>query len=255
METSGDEAALFSAMAAAQQEMRNAAFDRQNAHLRNRYATLGSVLETVRPVLNRHGLVLIQTVEGDGEKVGVSTAIAHRDGGIVKGTAFLPIEEMKGLNNAQAFGLAITYLRRYALLAAVGITAEEDPKEAPELPDDDGNLGRDPRKKTIPHGAAGQVPTGGPVKAGHHLSFKADQKRFMAFLGGLGLQYEDVAAYCERLGRPRPSAMDVEQRQAVAAHLRKLVADEAARYKEATGTDPSPSELAPLMATILRGGQ
>lgn len=86
------------------------------------YASLPAILDLIRPVLARHGLGVTQETVTDGAFVGVNTRLHHRSGEtFVFGPLFLPAGQ-----NAQTAGSAITYARRYALTAALGISADED---------------------------------------------------------------------------------------------------------------------------------
>jgi hypothetical protein len=85
------------------------------------YAPLDTILAAVRGPLSDNGLVLVQTLD-DGALV---TSLLHESGGSISGRMALP-----GTNDIQGLGSAITYLRRYAIQAVLGIAAEED---------DDGN--------------------------------------------------------------------------------------------------------------------
>lgn len=81
------------------------------------YAPLDSILEATRKPLTENGLAVIQMLD-EGSLI---TSIIHEGGGIVSGRVDLPpTEDIKGL------GSAITYLRRYAIQAALGIAAEDD---------------------------------------------------------------------------------------------------------------------------------
>lgn len=92
------------------------------------YAPLNSVLNTVRPILGKYGLTIIQTPYMMDDKVKVKTIMIHRDGAIMS----FPSSEAKltKLNNAvteiQSFGLYCTYLRRFSLNAIAGVAGEID---------------------------------------------------------------------------------------------------------------------------------
>lgn len=58
------------------------------------------------------------------------------------------------------------------------------------------------------------------VPAAHHPTWDRDRGRFHAALGELGVDYYDLAAWSESLGRPRPSAMTTEQRGRLLDHVR-----------------------------------
>ena len=88
-----------------------------------RYADLGDTLQTVRPVLARHGLAVLQHTHTDsGDSVLISTTILHRSGEWLR---FDPLALPAG-RTAQETGSAITYGRRYTLLAALGLATEDD---------------------------------------------------------------------------------------------------------------------------------
>jgi len=115
-------AALFAALSMAQAEIENATKGSVNPHFKSRYADLAEVLNTVRPVLSKHGLAVIQSTEANHEMVSVTTAIVHKDGGYVSSTASCVPAKWDG----QGVGAATTYLRRYSLAAMVSIAQEDD---------------------------------------------------------------------------------------------------------------------------------
>lgn len=122
METSRASPELFCALAKAQSEIENAAKNAANPHFRSRYADLAEVLNTVRPVLARHGLSVLQATAYDGHLVHVTTVLAHSSGGLVSSTASCE----PARSDAQGVGAATTYLRRYALAAMCGVAQEDD---------------------------------------------------------------------------------------------------------------------------------
>jgi hypothetical protein len=81
------------------------------------YAPLDSILNAVRKPLADNDLVVVQMLD-DGDLV---TSLFHSSGGAVSGRVALPTE-----TDIKAFGSAITYLRRYAIQAMLGIAAEDD---------------------------------------------------------------------------------------------------------------------------------
>ena len=82
-----------------------------------KYAPLDSILEAVRKPLADNGLVVVQTLDA-GDLV---TALLHESGAQVSGRMPLP-----AANDIKDLGSAITYMRRYALQALLGIAAEDD---------------------------------------------------------------------------------------------------------------------------------
>jgi hypothetical protein len=113
---------LFAALADAQFQIENASKNAANPHFRSRYADLAEVLNTVRPVLAKHGLSVMQSTAFDGAMVSVETVLAHSSGGSVSSTASC----VPAKTDAQGVGAATTYLRRYALAAMAGVAQEDD---------------------------------------------------------------------------------------------------------------------------------
>ena len=95
------------------------------------YATLASVLESVRPILAKHGLSVIQAPARVQGGVEVTTTLAHKSGQWFSSTLGMP----GGKGDAQGLGGGITYARRYALCAILGLATEDDNgKAASEAP-------------------------------------------------------------------------------------------------------------------------
>jgi hypothetical protein len=111
------------------------------------YASLGSILETVKEVLAKHGLAISQSVmmpDNGYQGMAVLTAIFHKAGHReVFGPTTVPFA-----GDARAAGSAITYARRYGLQAALGIASEAD---------DDGAEATRQQQRSDPHQAAWEV--------------------------------------------------------------------------------------------------
>jgi hypothetical protein len=115
-------AALSAALAKAQGELENANKNANNPHFKSRYADLAELLNTVRPVLSKHGLAVIQMPSFDSGVASVETLLTHSSGEYVSSTCSAPVTKQ----DAQGVGSAITYLRRYSLAAFCGIAQEDD---------------------------------------------------------------------------------------------------------------------------------
>ena len=124
-------ATIAEALSSAQAEITDPPKDSVNPHFKSRYADLATVLKTVRPVLAKHGIALVQTTDIlDGTLVLV-TRLLWRDEEIL---GRYPVQPVK--NDPQGLGSAMTYARRYALQAIVGVAADDD---------DDGNAASAPK--------------------------------------------------------------------------------------------------------------
>lgn len=98
--------------------------DRQNTHLKNKYATLDSVLDAITPALTDNDLMIMQDMQESelANRIKVETTVMHVSGQWVKYYAELPIVK----NDPQGVGSAFTYARRYALAAAFGLSQADD---------------------------------------------------------------------------------------------------------------------------------
>ena len=105
-----------------------------NPHFKSRYADLAACVEAVLGGLNDNGIALIQKCYDCTDGVMVETMFLHESGEMLEcGILHVPAAK----HDPQGYGSALTYARRYSLMAACGI--------APE--DDDGNAGSKPAPK------------------------------------------------------------------------------------------------------------
>lgn len=97
--------------------------DGKNEHLRKGYLTLDNILNTVRPILTKHGLVIVQALAGEY----MVTTIYHVSGQYIQSEMpFHPMSGSKGTNSLQELGGGITYAKRYAISAMLGISVDAD---------------------------------------------------------------------------------------------------------------------------------
>ena len=87
-----------------------------------KYAELADVLEMCRPVLLENNLACVQLVHNNE----LITTIYHTSGEWLRSHYPLVQAGVKGANNAQQTGAALTYARRYALTAMLFIAQEDD---------------------------------------------------------------------------------------------------------------------------------
>lgn len=94
-----------------------------NPFFKSKYAGLPSVLEVVLPILQKHGLLLIQCPISSEERVGVETSIIDEETGeSIKAGFTMALAK----NDPQGAGSAITYARRYSLISILGLNVDED---------------------------------------------------------------------------------------------------------------------------------
>jgi hypothetical protein len=104
-----------------------------NPHFKSRYADLAACVEAVIDALNENGIALVQHSHECADGIIIETIFIHESGEMISGGK-LHVPATK--QDAQGYGSAMTYARRYSLQAACGI--------APE--DDDGNKASRPAK-------------------------------------------------------------------------------------------------------------
>ena len=88
------------------------------------YANPPTILEKINPLLKKHGLGFTQLLQ---ENQLETVIFHHKSGEVLKSVVNLPQGvELKGMNDFQVMGSAITYFRRYALSCALGIVTDKD---------------------------------------------------------------------------------------------------------------------------------
>lgn len=116
---------LSEALSKAQSEMGGAVKDSKNPFFKSSYADLTSVIKSIKEPFANNGLAFVQfPINGD-KAVGVVTRLMHSSGEWLESEYTLPLVK----NDPQSAGSAITYARRYALSAMVGIPAVDDDAE------------------------------------------------------------------------------------------------------------------------------
>lgn len=116
-------AGIAIAMAAAFAEIEGATKSATNPHFKSKYADLGAVIDAIKPALINHGLFFTQRPEPVTDGVQVETVLHHESGEQMSlGKLFVPANK----RDAQGFGSALTYARRYALVTAFGVPVEDD---------------------------------------------------------------------------------------------------------------------------------
>jgi hypothetical protein len=114
---------IAKALVKAQQEFGPALKSATNPHFRSKYADLSACVEAVIDALNANGVMLLQKNHPSEHGVSVETIFLHESGEEYSaGVLNVPATKL----DAQGYGSALTYARRYSLMAACGIAPEED---------------------------------------------------------------------------------------------------------------------------------
>lgn len=116
---------LAAALCKAQMDIQGAKEDSANPFFKSKYADLYQVWQSCKDQLNKNGLCITQTLDYSEEKAFLVTSLLHTSGQWIKSR--LPLPQVKP--GAQEMGSCITYCRRYALSAIVGICPYDDDGE------------------------------------------------------------------------------------------------------------------------------
>ncbi len=125
MRTSDSITAIAAAIVSAQAVMPHVPKETmgQVGNQKRRYADLATVAETARPVLAKAKLGYIQGCsDGADSYVTVTTRLVHESGEWIESSLSMPT----GNGSAQAVGSAISYARRYSLMAILGLVPDDD---------------------------------------------------------------------------------------------------------------------------------
>ena len=109
-------------------------FTSQKGRTHYRHETLAGIAKTIDPILSQNGLSYrFRTDQADGRVV-VTCIVSHRDGYSEETSLSGSPDQSGNKNNFQAVGSAVTYLQRYTLKAALGLSAEidDDGRRTPE---------------------------------------------------------------------------------------------------------------------------
>ena len=118
---------LAAALAKAQATMTGALKDSENPHFRSKYADLESVWNACREPLTSNGLSVTQLLTyTERQAVAIETLLLHESGEYIGSSFEIPVSK----SDAQGFGSALTYARRYSLSAIIGIAPAEDDGES-----------------------------------------------------------------------------------------------------------------------------
>ncbi len=181
---------LATALARAQGKIKGAIKDSANPFFKSKYADLASVVEAIRQAFSENGLSYVQTVEPcEKEEVRVETLILHGSGQWLSGGVLaLPVNKA----DAQGYGSALTYARRYGLSAAAGV--------APE--DDDGNAAAKAAPKTV---SADKWDTMTP----------GEQNFLQGIADSVRREYLEKGAYAEGMAYIDSQKLDADEKVAV----------------------------------------
>jgi hypothetical protein len=154
-------ATIAAALAAAQAAMGRAAKSANNLHFKSKYADLASVMDACMPALTLNGIAVTQPVKREDGEIVLYTILHHADSDQTLDDGGLPLIVNK--RDMQGLGSALTYARRYGLMAMAGIAAD----------DDDGNAAAAAAPPPAPRQKPAEPPTEA-IEAARSSLFNAD---------------------------------------------------------------------------------
>jgi hypothetical protein len=113
---------LASALAKAQGVFESAEMDSVNPHFKSKYASLGAIILAVKQGLSSNGLALSQMLIENEKGMALETTLLHSSGQWLSGSVPVILDKQ----NMQGLGSAITYAKRYAIAAILGVVADQD---------------------------------------------------------------------------------------------------------------------------------
>lgn len=128
---------LFAALAKSQAEMHTAGPNSTNPFFKSKYADFGEIVKVSRPALTKNGLCVIQRVINSENGMELCTTLGHSSGQYIE--SVIKINPLK--TDVQSLGSYITYLKRYAYTAIVGVVVSDE--------DDDGEASMKEVRKPI----------------------------------------------------------------------------------------------------------
>lgn len=197
-----DKKNVYAAFIKAQQAFAPALKQTENPHFKKMYVDLAGCVEAVIDALNTNGIGLMQRTYEDDTGVTVETVLIHESGEQIDGGK-LHVPSAK--QDPQGYGSALTYARRYSLMAACGIAPEDD----------------DANAATAATRGSAKPPKKVPV----------DIKPYLAAMDAATSTGELKAAY--------KAAWEATEDDRTTAHFDKIVAAHADKIKAAKKTDPT----------------
>lgn len=127
MRTSEETENIFKALADFRKELKQPLKDANNPFFKSKYVPLENIVEVIDEAIKGTGLSYAQEATSEGQYISVATHIFHESGEFI---SFDKLSLPATKADAQGFGSAVTYAKRYSLAAVFGVTSDED---------DDGN--------------------------------------------------------------------------------------------------------------------
>jgi ERF superfamily len=218
-----------------------------------RYASLASGLDIVRKSLGQHEIATVQTtaIDQDSGQIRLTTLLAHASGEWI--SSDWPVCAVSETATPQRMGAALTYARRYALFALVGIAGEDDLDAPDQLTEPSPAVAAD----TSQGAKNGRKPPNGSIHK------PRQPKPLLAIEPSAALRDEliaeiqqfknpdDLALWAHRR-LPAKNTLTADDARAVEATYQELLIQSDAQPQDAAAPDHSTSKLAPPLPKASR---
>ncbi|MGI6405521.1 MAG: ERF family protein [Syntrophaceticus sp.] len=188
MKTSSENKNIINALISFQKEINNPKVTAVNPYYSSKYVPLSCLLDHVKPLLVKHGLAVMQIPGGDGKTVSVTTLILHTSGEWLEADPLvLPLAKP----DPQGAGSAITYARRYALSAVLGIASDDD---------DDANIASNPQggNGQPRHAARQQQQAAASVPSEQKPLTDAQRRAIFAIAKSIDMSEDDIKSFVKK---------------------------------------------------------
>ena len=221
MQSSPSTVEISPALARFQSTCTGAVKDGTNPHFKSKYVSLDAIWNAIREPLTKNGLSVTQMGDWqDGTELLVTT-IWHVSGEWISGVQPVTLDTTGRRNSSQEHGSAMTYLRRYALAAALGIASQDD---------DDAESSVAPKnKKAAP---ASKTPSSDSTdpRANYfekraNLDNRVMVQNFVDHVCAMDPPGHIIGAACEAVNADSLETVPADKRRAVIADIERLIAD------------------------------
>lgn len=181
---------LATALVAAQKDIKNAVRSEDNPFFHSKYADLAAIYDACRDAMTTNNLIVVQYGGFEADQPVLYTQLTHKSGEYIRGfmPVFVPVQpetpeerdangnevkKTKQVNKSQGYGSSMTYMRRYALAAMLGIATEDD--DANSAGEGKSAAKSDAPKKTTSTDPATEAQKNKIVAQAHELGWKSTE--------------------------------------------------------------------------------
>lgn len=193
-------------------------------HFSYQYADLATILGAVRKPLSENELAILQPVQVTGNRVSVTTVLAHSSGEWVSDELALPIADP---TDARSLASAVTYARRYGLIALLGIAPTDEDDDADAVVTPSASKAMRPPAPAKPSPTPPPTPVapssgdGRPAPTAADYISDAQRRRLFAIARAGGWEKDDLHAWLITQGIGSTTKIKTDEYDAVVSLLQR----------------------------------